>query len=274
MSLPDPAERPRKRRAINACVPCRSSKVRCDGKQPCERCDRNDAVCHYRDVSEKDQNTVRIESLEAEVARLQAQVNAIQQATMALPTEATRIGVSSNLTQTRDVMNTRPVGINAAEKGIITYDNAFTWFSSFFAGSHYLVPIFSESNDVIASVATRSAFLFDAIVSVGCRAEQGFNSPIFRQLQFCLKGHLTHVLVACEQPNIEAVQAIALMAAYSENGHVLIALALRFATQLELHKATDRVLALPHDGDLSSTERSELYRLARVWHGICNLELL
>src|SRR5690242_1244404 len=138
MSLPDPAERPRKRRAINACVPCRSSKVRCDGKQPCERCDRNDAVCHYRDVSEKDQNTVRIESLEAEVARLQAQVNAIQQATMALPTEATRIGVSSNLTQTRDVMNTRPVGINAAEKGIITYDNAYTWFSSFFAGSHYL----------------------------------------------------------------------------------------------------------------------------------------
>ncbi|KAJ4985515.1 hypothetical protein SVAN01_08986 [Stagonosporopsis vannaccii] len=273
MSPPTPVERTRKRRAINACVACRSSKVRCDGKQPCERCDRNDAVCQYRDGSGKDPNTVRIENLEAEVTRLQRQVNNNQQAPTTLPREAARIDPASNFTQTRDVLNIWPEESNAVDKGIVSYENAFTWFCSFFAGSHYLVPIFSESNDVITSVATRSAFLFDAIVSVGCRAEQGFNSPVYRQLQSCLRGHLTHVLVACERPNVEAVQAIALMAAYSENGHMLIAMALRFAIQLGLQKATDQLLALPHNEGLTSLEQSELYRLQRVWHGICNLEL-
>lgn len=166
------------------------------------------------------------------------------------------------------------IGVNAVEKGVVTYEDAFTWFSGFFAGSHYLVPIFSEKDDMITSIATRSAFLFDAIVCVGCRAEQGFNSPVFRQLQSGLREHLTHVLITCPQPSLEAVQAITLMAAYSENGYMLIALALRFATQLGLQKATDQLFALTHNQSSSSTEESELYRLQRVWHGICNLELL
>lgn len=167
------------------------------------------------------------------------------------------------------------LGINAVEKGVITYDDAFTWFSSFFTGSHFFVPIFSEKDDTITSVATRSAFLFDAIVSVGCRAEQGFNSPVFRQLQSGLMEHLTHLLITCPEPDLEAVQAIALMAAYSENGYVLISLALRFATQLGLQKATDQLLMLSRGQSSSSTiEATELYRLQRVWHGICNLELL
>jgi hypothetical protein len=172
-------------------------------------------------------------------------------------------------------MDTRPhLEANAVEKGVVSHDDAFAWFTSFFAGSHYLVPIFSESNDVITSVASRSAFLFDAIVSVGCRAEQGFNSPTFRQLQSGLREHLTSLLITCEQPSLEAVQAITLMAAYSENGYMLIALALRFATQLGLHTATDQLLAMHHNQDLPGTGERELYRLQRVWHGICNLELL
>lgn len=139
---------------------------------------------------------------------------------------------------------------------------------------HYLVPIFSERNDVITAVASRSAFLFDAIVGVGCRAKQGFNSPIYRHLQSGLREHLTNLLITCEQPCLETVQAITLMAAYSENGYMLIALALRFATQLGLHKATDQLLALHHIQGHTETEERGLYRLQRVWHGICNLELL
>lgn len=291
MNSPASAERPRKRRAINACIACRSSKVRCDGGQPCERCDRNDAECHYRDASSKDPNTSRIERLENQIAELQTQLRTIQQSTEApqlattrtdlnqqalrnLTPRATQSAVGRNL-RGRTSMDIRPeVGINAVEKGIVTHDDAYTWFSSFFSGSHWLVPIFAESTDVIASVSARSAFLFDAIVSVGCRAEQGFNSPIFRQLQSVLREHLTHLLITCEQPNLEAVQAITLMAAYSENGYMLIALALRFATQLGLQDTTDQLFALPRNEASPTTEESELYRLQRVWHGICNLELL
>ena len=291
MNSPASAERPRKRRAINACIACRSSKVRCDGRQPCERCDRNDAECHYRDASSKDPNTSRIERLEDQIAELQTQLRAIRQSTEAPRSPTTRTDLNQqalrNLTpratqsvvgrnlRGRPSMDIRPeIGINAVEKGIVTYDDAYTWFSSFFSGSHWLVPIFSESTDVIASVSARSAFLFDAVVSVGCRAEQGFNSPIFRQLQSVLREHLTHLLITCQQPNLEAVQAIALMAAYSENGYMLIALALRFATQLGLQETTDQLFALPRNQASPTTEESELYRLQRVWHGVCNLELL
>lgn len=61
--------RPRKRRAINACVSCRTSKVRCDGNRPCQRCDRNGATCQYFDAV-KDENVLRIERLENEMAAL------------------------------------------------------------------------------------------------------------------------------------------------------------------------------------------------------------
>lgn len=61
--------RPRKRRAINACVSCRTSKVRCDGNRPCQRCDRNGASCQYFDAV-KDENVLRIERLENEMAAL------------------------------------------------------------------------------------------------------------------------------------------------------------------------------------------------------------
>lgn len=112
-------------------------------------------------------------------------------------------------------------------------------------------------------------------MSVGCRAEQGFNSATFRQLQSGLREHLTALLVGSEPPRLEDVQAVALMAAYgSENGYIMIALALRFATQLGLHRAADQLLDLKGNKERPGAEERELYRLQRVWHGICNLELL
>jgi hypothetical protein len=66
---PPASPRPRKRRAINACVSCRTSKVRCDGNRPCQRCDRNGTSCQYHDAV-KDENVLRIEKLEGEVAMI------------------------------------------------------------------------------------------------------------------------------------------------------------------------------------------------------------
>jgi len=66
---PPVSPRPRKRRAINACVNCRTSKVRCDGNRPCQRCERNSATCQYYDAV-KDENVLRIEKLEEEVMQI------------------------------------------------------------------------------------------------------------------------------------------------------------------------------------------------------------
>jgi hypothetical protein len=65
------------------------------------------------------------------------------------------------------------------------------------------------------------------------------------------------------------------MAAYSENGSVLIALATRFAIQLGLPNVIDQLMAyLPSRPQTAHAEERTLYRLSRIWLGICNFELL
>lgn len=83
--------RPRKRRAINACVSCRTSKVRCDGNRPCQRCERNSASCQYFDAV-KDENVLRIEKLEADVAALREQLGARD-----LPVSKSRVSASAGM---------------------------------------------------------------------------------------------------------------------------------------------------------------------------------
>lgn len=90
-----------------------------------------------------------------------------------------------------------------------------------------------------------------------------------------LRDHLTNLLINVSVPTLEDVQAVTLMAAYSENGFVLIALALRFAIQLGLPNAIDRLITgYPNRSGSTGPDEQESYRLARVWHGVCNLELL
>jgi hypothetical protein len=140
---------------------------------------------------------------------------------------------------------------------------------------HFLVPIFSETKDTAESVLSRNTFLFDTIVAIGCRAEQGLDSNTFRQIQSRLREHHTNLLVNIHTPSIEEVQAISLMAAYSDNGYVLVALALRFAVQLGLPNIVDQLLARTSSTpEIIVAADHELYRLARIWLGICNLELL
>ncbi|CAI6337590.1 unnamed protein product [Periconia digitata] len=159
----------------------------------------------------------------------------------------------------------------AVDKGLITWEQA----SLFFSGSHFLVPIFCDKTDTMQSVATRSAYLFDSIVSIGCRAEEGSKSATYHRLAFCLREHLTHVLVSTTVPSLETVQAITLKAGYSDDGLVYIALALRFAMQLGLPDAVDQLMAKASSRAAAPVgeEERELYRMARIWHGICNMEL-
>ncbi|EMD85681.1 hypothetical protein COCC4DRAFT_180743 [Bipolaris maydis ATCC 48331] len=264
--------RPRKRRAINACVNCRTSKVRCDGNRPCQRCERNSASCQYFDAV-KDENVLRIEKLEADMAALRELLG-----TKETPGPRTSSHMDNASVTVAEITPRSPTGHSAigsaVDAGFITWDQATLWYQSFFSGSQYLVPIFCERYDTITSVSSRSAVLFDAIVSIGCRAEEGFNATIYRQLQSRVRDHITNLLINKSIPSIEDIQAIALVAAYSENAFFLIATALRFAIQLDLPRVVDQLIAKSQirSGAVNSDEQ-ELYRLSRVWHGICNLEL-
>ncbi|KAF2015165.1 hypothetical protein BU24DRAFT_442242 [Aaosphaeria arxii CBS 175.79] len=301
-------ERPRKRRAINACTTCRASKVRCDGSRPCQRCARNNTDCVYYDGA-KDPTLMRVEKLEAEVNALKTGLEEAIDVSRRELLPRTPISSHTNVspeggstlqpnlpvgTITNQafsgyavslpnlahglpstlVMNATGTTCNAVEKGLISWEQASFWYQSFFSGSHYLVPIFSERTDTFESVLSRNAFLFDAIVTIGCRAEEGVSSSLHHRLQSRLREHLTNILITMDTPSVEVVQAITIMAGYSENGFVLIALALRFAIQLGLPNSVDQLIAKPlqRSGDVS-VEDQDLYRLARIWHGVCNLEL-
>lgn len=67
------------------------------------------------------------------------------------------------------------------------------------------LPIFCEAHDSVDSVSTRSAVLFDAIVSIGYRAEDGFTSPTYRLLQSRVRDHMSNSLIKPSIPAIETV---------------------------------------------------------------------
>ncbi|PYH82143.1 C6 zinc finger domain protein [Aspergillus uvarum CBS 121591] len=65
-----------KKRIPKACSACRQSKVRCDGKRPCSRCKRSCKPCIFYEIP-KDPTTERLETVESEVQRLRAQIEAM-----------------------------------------------------------------------------------------------------------------------------------------------------------------------------------------------------
>jgi hypothetical protein len=120
MNSPESSDRPRKRRAINACASCRSSKVKCDGKRPCQRCLRNETPCQYHD-SVRDDNTQRIEKLEAEIQSLRAQVSNTNGAT----------GATERMhTQTTSPNEVRGGSrrCNVIDAGLASWEQASFWF--------------------------------------------------------------------------------------------------------------------------------------------------
>ncbi|GFF29506.1 uncharacterized transporter C417.10 [Aspergillus udagawae] len=68
---------PGKKRIPRACSACRTSKVKCDGKRPCTRCNKLKKRCVFFHIP-KDPATERLENVEAEVRQLREQVDALR----------------------------------------------------------------------------------------------------------------------------------------------------------------------------------------------------
>ncbi|KAL4922603.1 hypothetical protein BDW62DRAFT_207314 [Aspergillus aurantiobrunneus] len=69
---------PSMKRIPKACSACRQSKVKCDGKRPCTRCEKLKKQCVFFEIP-KDPVTERLESVESEVHRLQGQLDDMRQ---------------------------------------------------------------------------------------------------------------------------------------------------------------------------------------------------
>lgn len=163
-----PTERPRKRRAIKACLACRKAKVRCIGQRPCERCTRNDADCQYFDLAEH-ANFSRVERLEAELSALKASLGAVERnhvgrieplpAPLSTPSTASgppdpvggtspaqMFGYGSSLPALANGMLASQTLVppstaaSAVEKGLINWEQAAFWFQRCAAEPPYESP--------------------------------------------------------------------------------------------------------------------------------------
>jgi hypothetical protein len=171
---------------------------------------------------------------------------------------------------------------HAVARGFVSHQLAFHWYQSFFSGSHIFVPVFDIQQDTFTSVARRSSFLFDAIIAVGCRSEEGPSSTNYQRLQSSLRERTANLILNStddQAVSLETIQALLVVASYSENGWVLSNLALRLAMQMSLPTALDNLMTNISarnrtNANLSAITEEEkaLFRMARVWWGAFNLE--
>ena len=144
------------------------------------------------------------------------------------------------------------------------------------------MPVFCLQYDNYCSVAARSAFLFDAIITVGCRAEEGPSSGNYQKLQSTLRERTANFILNHPLDNsesLESIQALIVIASYLQHGWLLSSLALRLATELSLPTAVDTLLTnvstrnrMTGDQLMVNDDEKKLFREARIWWGAFNLE--
>ncbi|KAK4102535.1 hypothetical protein N658DRAFT_340701 [Parathielavia hyrcaniae] len=126
--------------------------------------------------------------------------------------------------------------------GLITPEAAEAYFGTFFSGCDRYVPVFDPSYDTLESVRRRSAVLFSAICSVGCRVLTGSESHQTRRLGVHTQRMLNASIAAPpsrggQQACLETVQAFLVRACYAPERSLLVAVATRMALEVGLPEA-------------------------------------
>ena len=158
--------------------------------------------------------------------------------------------------------------------GLISLQEAESYFKTFFQGCNQYMPVFGPSNDTMHDIRNRSSLLFCAICAVGCRVLSGTDSRKWHLLNLHIKRALNSVIGTPESATLETVQALLVRACYeSEERSLLVTLAARLAIDLGLPEAyellTTRYVARTGRGGESQArnvqEDAVLMRRARTW---------
>lgn len=172
---------------------------------------------------------------------------------------------------------TRPPSLlDIVASGQISEEQARLWFWTFFHGCDRFVPIFDPAHDTYDSVKGRSSILFDILVIFGCRASEGLLSKAYQSLYHLLKKHTSELILIRTGAPLERIQALLVIASYSEAGAVICDVALRAATEAGLCAHADKLYTsmavdtLAEDNGGQQTE--DHFPPARVWYGLFVLD--
>ena len=170
-------------------------------------------------------------------------------------------------------------------RNLVSLESAVAYFQNFFMGCDRFVPVFDTNFDTFDSVRARSCMLFDIICTVGCRITTGPSSQIYQLLNKDSKSRVCEVLVGSVAASLEAIQALLIVASYSEKGWMLTSIATRMAMQLDLPGAYEDALRFAAgtgspvsriwDSGAGVTNPGHIgavFRKARTWLGLFVLE--
>ena len=165
---------------------------------------------------------------------------------------------------------------NVVASGLVSENNARDWFATFFRGCDRFVPIFDPRYDTYDSVQRRDGLLFDVLVAYGCRAAVGSLSRPYQDLHHAIRQHTSDLMLQDAGFSLEHIQALLVIASYSDSGGLLCDAALRASLQLDIPRRVTGLLSSlaadstgPHQ---HSPDSVLLYANARVWYGLFVLD--
>ncbi|TFK77263.1 hypothetical protein BDN72DRAFT_35198 [Pluteus cervinus] len=159
-----------------------------------------------------------------------------------------------------------PVYHDVVAKNIINEDQARELFKIFYNGCSTFLPVFDARTDTYESLRERSPFAVDCICMVAARVRDGGGKPSEMYLR-CLDEvkQISSASLFLSVLRAESVQAMILVAGWSDNGWLSGGHAVRMAMELSMHKAWPRLLRRMNSGKTNPQEDRDLVVASRIW---------
>lgn len=127
-------------------------------------------------------------------------------------------------------------------KGLVTEPECRELWDIFFSGCHLFIPLFDRSYDVFESFVVRTPFSFDGMMAVAAKIRSG-NGPLDQTYHRALEEAQGIARSTLFGPVVrkEAVMAVLILAAWSQNGWLPSGHALRMGLDMHLHKALEKL---------------------------------
>ncbi|WVQ85715.1 hypothetical protein IAT38_007881 [Cryptococcus sp. DSM 104549] len=149
-------------------------------------------------------------------------------------------------------------------KGLVSEDEARDLWDIFFSGCHYFVPLWDKSYDTFETYIERTPFSTNGLLAVAAKIRAG-NGPLGKTFHRCLEEAQGIARSTLFGPIVrkEAVMAMLILSAWSQNGWLPCGHALRMGLDMNLHRALDKLAN--KDEDRSEYDERDFVVSARIW---------
>ncbi|KAJ6519653.1 hypothetical protein C8R45DRAFT_952252 [Mycena sanguinolenta] len=151
-------------------------------------------------------------------------------------------------------------------KNILSEDEARELFRIFYHGCSTFLPVFDSNSDTFDALHDRSPFAVDCICMVAARVRDGGGKASDTYLQTLEEVQtISRATLFSPVTRHEAVQAMILVAGWSDNGWLSGGHAVRMAMELSMHKAWPSLLKRMNANQVDLAADRELVIASRIW---------